>query len=348
MKLLEKTINKIDSLDKNSMEEAQNRLDNLTKPPGSLGKLEELAVQLAGITGEMMPDIKKKVHILFAADHGVVAEGVSAFSQEVTTAMVRNFLNGGAAINVLANQVGAEVKIVDIGVKDELEADDLIVNKIKAGTDNFAQGPAMSRSEAKSSIEVGIKIAKQAIDQGADLLATGEMGIGNTTASSAIVAAITDFSLAEVVGYGTGIDETGLENKKEVIAKALELNQPDSKDGVDVLAKVGGLEIGGMAGVMLAAAAEKTPVIVDGLISGAAALIAYQLEPNVVNYLIPSHNSVEPGHSKVYQRLGLEAMLDLEMRLGEGTGAVLAMELVESATRVIKEMATFDELTINN
>jgi len=346
MELLQETIEKISGLKEEQMLAAQQRLDSLTKPPGSLGKLEELAVKLAGIQGAILPKVDNKHHVIMAGDHGVVAEGVSAFPQQVTAQMVDNFLNGGAAINVLAQQVGAEMTIVDIGVAEELEGPNLVVNKVKAGTDNLAEGPAMSRREAVESIEVGIEVSQKLIDQGANLIGTGEMGIGNTTASSAILAAVTDLSIDKLVGHGTGIDQQGLEKKKQVIQQSLRVNQPQDDDGIDILAKVGGLEIAGLVGVILGAAANRVPVIVDGLISGAAALVAKQIEAQVTDYLLPSHKSVEPGHIEIYKLLDLEPLLDLEMRLGEGTGAILAMNLVEAATKIISDMATFSEAGI--
>ncbi|GAB6137065.1 nicotinate-nucleotide--dimethylbenzimidazole phosphoribosyltransferase [Halanaerobaculum tunisiense] len=346
MGLLEQTVANIDKLNQEKMDQAQERLDNLTKPPGSLGKLEKIAVKLAGITGNVFPKVDQKHHLVMAADHGVVAEGVSAFPQEVTTQMVYNFLNGGAAVNVLTKQMESEVTVVDIGVANEIEAKDLVVKKVRRGTANLAQGPAMSYEEARAALEVGIEVGEDLISQGANLIGTGEMGIGNTTASSAILAAITDLSLDRIVGYGTGIDKKGLEKKKQVITQSLATNQPQVDDGIDILAKVGGLEIAGMAGVMLAAAANRVPVIVDGLISGAAALIAKKLNPQVIDYMIASHKSVEPGHIKIYDLLDLEPLLDLDMRLGEGTGAVLSMSLVEAATKIISDMATFTEAQI--
>ncbi len=349
MKLLEKTLADIGSLDREKMEQAQERLDSLTKPPGSLGKLEDIAIKLAGITGDVFYKVDEKAHVVMAGDHGVVAEGVSAFPQEVTVQMVYNFLNGGAAINVLAEQMGAAVRVVDIGVAGRIEeAEGLLVKKVKKGTDNFVEGPAMSREEAVKSIEVGIEVADELISKGAKLIGTGEMGIGNTTPSSAILAVITDLSLDEIVGYGTGIDEEKLEHKKNIIKKGIVANNPDKSDGLDILASVGGLEIGGMAGLMLGAAARKVPVMIDGLISGAAALIAGSLKANVVDYLIPSHTSVEPGHIKMYQHLGLEPMLNMNMRLGEGTGAILGMNLVEAATNIISKMATFEEAAVSS
>lgn len=328
------------------MEEAQVRLDNLTKPPGSLGYLEELAVKTAGITKELYPDISKKSHIIMVGDHGVVNEGVSAFPQEVTQAMVKNFLNGGAAVNVLAKQYGVDILIVDIGMKHSLKAAGLINKNIKKGTENILHGPAMTDKQAVKSIEVGIKIAQDLIDNGTMLLGTGEMGIGNTTPSSAVVSVATGETVERVVGYGTGIDEEGLKNKIEVVKRAIKKNNPDKNDGLDILSKVGGLEIGGMAGVMLAGAANNVPVLVDGLISGAAALIAFLIEPKVADFLLPSHKSVEPGHQKLYDFLNMRPIFDLDMRLGEGTGAILGMGIIESSNRIIKEMATFDSLDL--
>ncbi|SJZ35772.1 nicotinate-nucleotide--dimethylbenzimidazole phosphoribosyltransferase [Selenihalanaerobacter shriftii] len=346
MELLKETIAKIDSLDEKKMDEAQARLDSLTKPPGSLGKLEEIAIKLAGITEDLFAKVDQKVHVVMAGDHGVVEEGVSTVPQAVTTQMVYNFLNEGAAVNALANQVGAEVTIVDIGVASEIESEKLVVKKVKPGTNNLAKGPAMTKQEAIASIEAGIEVVQDLIDNGANLIGTGEMGIGNTTPSSAILTIMTDLSLDETVGYGTGINDEQLKKKKEIIKEALEVNQPQEDDALDILAKVGGLEIGGIAGVMLGATANQTPVMIDGLISGAAALIAQKLEPQVTNYLIPSHKSVEPGHIRMYELLGLEPMLDMDMRLGEGTGAVLGMNLVEAATRIINDMATLEEAEV--
>lgn len=344
IKLLKETINGIGKLDKKAMKKAKERLDNLTKPPGSLGYLEELAIKMAGITQDVMPDISQKNHVIMVGDHGVVQEGVSAFPQSITKAMVENFLNGGAAVNVLARQYRVNISIVDIGMVNEVKKDGIIQANIKKGTDNLLEGPAMSKTEAVKSIETGIEIANQFLKNGAKIIGTGEMGIGNTTPSSAIIKAATNLDIDQVVGYGTGLDEEGLENKKNIIKKALDLNQPKEDDGLDILHKVGGLEIGGMAGVMLAGAKAKKPVLIDGLISAAAALIAYLIKPAVANFLIPSHKSVEPGHEKLYQFLDMRPMFDLEMRLGEGTGAILGMGIVESSNRIIKEMATFDTL----
>ncbi|SDH12288.1 nicotinate-nucleotide--dimethylbenzimidazole phosphoribosyltransferase [Halanaerobium congolense] len=348
MKKLKKALNKIEKLDTKKMKEAENRLDQLTKPKGSLGKLEQMAVKLAGISSELYPNFEKKTHIVMAGDHGVVAEGVSAFPQEVTTQMVDNFLNNGAAVNVLAAEIGTEIKIVDMGMIDNLNKNDLIIKKVKNGTDNMVKGRAMTKEEAVQSIEAGIEIAEDCIKSGSKVIGIGEMGIGNTTASSAIIAAITKAPLNDIVGFGTGLNPAGVEHKIEIIKTALEINDPDPKDAVDILSAVGGLEIAGMAGVIIGAAANKVPVIMDGLISGASALIAQKLNPEVVAYLIPSHSSVEPGHKKVYEQLELSPFLHLDMRLGEGTGAVLAMPFLDTSVSLMKKMATFAEAAVNN
>lgn len=348
MDKFEDTIKKIDILDAGAMERARERQNILTKPQGSLGMLEDISIQLAGITGSLIPEIKKKVVIVMAGDHGVAEEGVSAFPQEVTPQMVYNFINGGAAINVLARHIGAKVVVADMGVAADIEAKGVIDKKIRYGTGNIAKGPAMSREEAISAIEAGIEIVEEEIAKGADIIATGDMGIANTTPSSAIVAALTDISLDDAVGKGTGIDDQSLINKKRVINEALEINNPERDDPVGVLSKVGGFEIAGLAGVIFGAAANKIPVIIDGFISGAAALVASRIEPKSVNFMIASHVSVEPGHIKTLSEIGLSPMINMNMRLGEGTGAVLAMNMVEAACKIISEMATFDSAGVSD
>jgi len=339
------TIPKIDS----SLEAAAwKRQDSLTKPPRSLGRLEEIGVRLAAISGKLNPPVARKAVIVMAADHGVTAEGVSAYPSAVTPQMVLNFLRGGAAINVLARQAGARVAVVDIGVASDLAPHpQLFQRKIMAGTANFAKGPAMSRAQAEASIAAGIEIFELLYRDGLDLLATGDMGIGNTTASAAIVSAICGKSPQVVTGRGTGVDDAGLARKVAVIERALSLNKPDSRDAIDVLSKVGGLEIGGLAGAVIAAAAHRVPVVIDGFISGAAALIAAELSPEVKPYLFAAHLSVEAGHRTILDRLGLKPLLDLNLRLGEGTGAVLAFHLLEAASRLMSEMATFGEAGVS-
>ena len=346
--LLAKTIEMIRPLDEEAMAQARARQDRLTKPQGSLGRLEELSVQLAGIQGKPRPQIKHKAIITMASDHGVVAEGVSAFPQEVTAQMVNNFLCGGAGINVIARQVGARVIVVDMGVAANLEPDArLLSRKVAHGTQNISQGPAMTHEQAIKAIETGIEIVAAEVAKGLDIVATGDMGIGNTTASSAICAAMTGKTVAEVTGRGTGIGDEQLRHKIGVIDKALMLNRPDPKQPLDVLTKVGGFEIGGLTGVMLAAAAYRIPVVIDGFISGAAALIATGLAPRLKDFLIAAHVSAEAGHKLLLSHLGLKPLLDLNMRLGEGTGAALGIFLAETAARVLSEMSTFAEAGVS-
>ncbi|MBI2829998.1 MAG: nicotinate-nucleotide--dimethylbenzimidazole phosphoribosyltransferase [Chloroflexi bacterium] len=348
MSLLSQTIEKISPLNAEAIAQARARQDQLTKPQGSLGRLEELSVQLAGIQGRFPPRIKDKAIITMAGDHGVVAEGVSAYPQEVTPQMVYNFLNGGAAINVIARQAGARIIVVDMGVAGELKADArLLSRKVAAGTQNMAQGPAMTTEQAVKAIERGIEVVSAEAAKGLDIVGTGDMGIGNTTPSSAICAVMTGSSPSQVTGRGTGLVNEQLAHKIEVIKKALTLNVPDPKDALDVLTKVGGFEIGGLVGVMLGAAALRVPVVIDGFISGAAALIAVGLAPKLKDFLIPAHCSVEPGHLITLKHLGLRPLLNLDMRLGEGTGAALGIFLAETATRVLTDMATFGEAGVS-
>jgi nicotinate-nucleotide--dimethylbenzimidazole phosphoribosyltransferase len=338
----------IPPLDLSAAEAARARQAVLTKPPGSLGRLEDLSIQLAAITGRNRPSLARKAVVVMAGDHGVTAEGVSAYPAEVTPQMVLNFLRGGAAINALARQAGARVIVVDIGVAADLApAPGLEIRKVAHGTQNMARGPAMTRDQAEQAIEVGLQIVGAEIDRGLDLVATGDMGIGNTTASAAIAAAITGQPAAQVTGRGTGVDDAGLARKIAVIEKVLAVNQPNPADALDVLHKVGGLEIAGLAGVMLGAAARRVPVVVDGFISGAAALIAAGLAPEIKPCLIAAHQSVEVGHRVVLEYLGLQPLLDLNLRLGEGTGAALAFHLIEAAARLLDEMATFAEAGVS-
>ncbi|PKB84174.1 MAG: nicotinate-nucleotide--dimethylbenzimidazole phosphoribosyltransferase [SAR202 cluster bacterium Io17-Chloro-G9] len=346
--LIDRTLAAIAPLDEEAIVAARARQDTLTKPPGSLGRLEELSVQLAGIFGEPVPSIRRKSVIVAAGDHGVVAEGVSAYPQEVTPQMVLNFLGGGAAISVLARHAGADIVILDAGVAADLEPNPALRSvKIAKGTANMAAGPAMTLQHAIQSIETGIETAQEQIGQGADLIACGEMGIGNTTPSSAITAVITGADPGVTTGRGTGLEDDGLKHKVDVIRRALDLNKPDPRDGLDVLAKVGGFEIGVLAGAMLGTAAGHRPVLVDGFISGAAALIAWTLAPQSAKYFIAAHQSVEPGHRIALETMGLKPLLDMNMRLGEGTGAVLAMHIVEAAARCLAEMATFADAGVS-
>ncbi len=329
--------------------EAQDRQNTLTKPAGSLGRLEELSIRLAGICAVSRPSFPRKAVVVMAGDHGVTEEGISAYPSDVTKQMVFNFLRGGAAINVLARQAGARVIVVDIGVAGEFErTTGLIRRKIADGTQNMSKGPAMSRSQAEESVGVGVEVVEAEIAKGLDLLAVGEMGIGNTTPSSAITSIYTALPVRLVTGRGTGLDEAGFAHKVGVIERSIAINKPDPADPIDVLSKVGGFEIGGLAGAILCAASHRLPVVLDGFISGAAALIAAELEPRVKPFLIASHLSVEAGHRAILERLGLRPLLELDLRLGEGTGAALAFHLVDASVKTLNEMATFSEAGVSD
>jgi nicotinate-nucleotide--dimethylbenzimidazole phosphoribosyltransferase len=341
--LLRETVGRIGPLDEGLGAMAQRRLDSLTKPQGSLGLLEDMARRLVEITGNAMPSVGRKVVLTFAGDHGVADEGVSAFPREVTRQMVLNFLRGGAGINVLARHAGADVAVIDIGVDHDFEGvEGLLRKKVVRGTRNMALGPAMTGEEALRCIEVGIGLASEFSGRGYTLFGTGEMGIANTTPSSAIAAVLTGKSASEVTGRGTGITDSSLRKKAEVIERAIEVNAPDPGDPLDVLSKVGGAEIGGIAGLCLGGAANRVPVVVDGFISTAGALIACELAPGTRDYLFAAHRSAERGHGAMLEKLGLRPILDLGMRLGEGTGAALAMLVIEAGLKVYREMATFE------
>ncbi|MBI3326954.1 MAG: nicotinate-nucleotide--dimethylbenzimidazole phosphoribosyltransferase [Nitrospinae bacterium] len=335
---------RIQPLDTDAVSQAAQRWDTLTKPRGSLGRLERLACQVAGITGSTRPRLPERVVFVLAGDHGVAAEGVSAYPAGVTAQMVYNFVRGGAAINVLARHTGARVIVVDMGVDAEFPPlPKLVQQKIRRGTHNFAHQPAMTPEEALASIERGIALAEAEVTPAQTWVVTGDMGIGNTTASSAIVAAITGAAVELVTGSGTGVTGEALAHKASVIRQALDRHRPDPSDPLDVLAKVGGFEIAGLVGVILGGAARRCPVVLDGFISTAAALLAVGLVPAVRGHLIAGHRSVEPGHTVALQSLGLDPVLNLEMRLGEGTGGVLALTVLEAACRLLDEMATFQE-----
>lgn len=345
MGLLQQTIKKIEDLDQTMMEKAQERVDSLIKPPKSLGKLESIAVQLSGITKELFPSIDQKAIIVMAADHGVYEEGVTSNPQEVTFAQTLNIAKGLTGVGAIAKVAGAKIVTVDVGVKEDIPSDaGVILRKIKRGTDNMAKGPAMTREEAIQSIEVGIEIATAEIQKGVNLLGTGEMGISNTTPSTAILSVLANCDPKEITGRGAGLGQGGLAQKIEVIRTAITLNQPNPTDGIDILAKVGGLEIGGMAGVMLAAAANHVPVVVDGIISTASALIAATIEPKVKEYLITSHATNEPGGKIASELLGKEPMLLMNMCLGEGSGAALAFPIIEASCSMMTNMPTFEDV----
>nr|WP_319397003.1 nicotinate-nucleotide--dimethylbenzimidazole phosphoribosyltransferase [uncultured Desulfobacter sp.] len=349
MSLLEQTISSIKpELDQKALAKARQRLLDQAKPPGSLGLLEEVGARLAAIKGTIDVRLTNKYIITCAGDHGVVEEGVSAFPAEVTPQMVFNFVGGGASVNVMGKHAGARVKAADIGVNYDFDPDlPIFHKKVRYGTDNFAKGPAMTREEAVKSIEAGIEIVNELhADAPVDLLGTGDMGIGNTTPSTAIIAAFSGLSVESLTGRGSGVDDKGLAQKVAAIQKGLDVNKPDPKDPLDVLAKVGGLEIGGLAGLVIGAAAQGIPVVCDGLISTAGALIACELAPAAKNYLFASHKSVEIGHKFMHERMGLEPLIDLKFRLGEGTGAAVCMELLDLATRILADIKTFEEVGV--
>lgn len=338
---LQEVLKKIQPVDVSRTNAIQAQLDNLTKPQGSLGRLEELAKKYCLITGKDKPKIRNKIIFTFAGDHGVTEENVSAWPKEVTRQMVFNFLHGGAGVNVLAKHVGARVIVVDIGVDYEFEPmEGLEVRKIGHGTKNMTKGPAMTREEAERAILAGIELVDKYKD-GLDLLGTGDMGIGNTTPSSAIVSVITGVDPEKVTGRGTGISDRALQVKATVIRNAIAVNKPNPKDALDVLAKVGGYEIAGIAGLVLGAALHRIPVVIDGFISTAGALIAAELNPLVKGYMIAAHQSVEIGHRRMLEHLEQIPLLDLNLRLGEGTGAALGMSLVEAGVKILGEMTTF-------
>ncbi len=347
--LLDATVAAIQPLDPRLIAQAQQHLNALTKPPGSLGRLEELARRYVAITGIIPPRLPRKAVLIFAADHGVAVEGVSAYPQEVTAQMVHNFVRGGAAINVLARHAGAEVRVVDIGVAAEFPPlPGLLAYKVRHGTANMLHGPAMSHAEALQCLEIGITLAAQCATDGIALVATGDMGIANTTASSALVAVCTGRPVEEVTGRGTGINDSTWQHKVTVIQRAIAHHAPDVSDVLGWLRTVGGLEIGGIAGLILGCARHRIPVLVDGLIATAGALVAAVLQPLAKEYMIATHASVEVGQQIAWRFLGQTPLLDLHLRLGEGTGAVLAMHLVEAALRIYNEMATFDEAGVSS
>ena len=345
---LEHAVSSIEPPDADAMARAAARQQSLTKPPGSLGQLEELSIRLAGILQTEQPRIGGKAIVIAAADHGVVAQGVTAYPQDVTAQMVLNFLSGGAAINVMCRQLGIRQIIVDAGVAAELPPHpDLRSLGIGRGTADISQGSAMTREQVRACIEAGIGLAQECVESGIDLIGTGDMGIGNTTASAAITSIMTGLPPEETTGDGAGRPAAGLEHKIEVIRRAIEFNDPAPKDGLAVLSGVGGFEIGVLAGVIIGAASHGRPVVLDGFISGAAALIANAISPAARDYMIAAHLSAERGHRAALDHLELTPLLDLNMRLGEGTGAGLAMPIIEAAAATLSEMATFDEAGVS-
>ena len=329
--------------------EAAKRQNLLTKPTGSMGRMEELSIDIAGMTGIVAPELKKRAVFLMAADHGIAQEGVSPYPAEVTPQMVMNFLNHGAAINVLTKQAHSEVVIVDIGVNyDFPELPGLVRRKVAKGTANMLHAPAMTPAQAEEAIQTGMDVLNEAADNGLQMAATGEMGIGNTTSAAAITAVLCGKKPAEVTGRGTGLDDEGLKRKIAVIEQVLSARKPDPADPMDVLCKIGGLEIAGMAGVTIAAASRRIPLVMDGLISTAAAALADALVPGVRNYLIAGHRSPEIGHKVLLDKLGKYPLLQLDMRVGEGTGAALSFHIIDAANNILRDMATFESAGVSN
>jgi nicotinate-nucleotide--dimethylbenzimidazole phosphoribosyltransferase len=343
---LQDIVKGIEPLDQEWITKAGQRTAQLVMPTRALGRLHEISERLCGIQKTMQPSINRKAILVMAGDHGVVEEGVSAYPQEVTGAMVQTFLAGGAGINAIARHVTADVYVVDMGIMAELDGvdnDRLIVHKIAPGTANFARGPAMSPKDAEQSILFGFQEASRLFQNGVEILGTGDMGIGNTTPSAAIAVVICGGDLEEMVGLGTGVDIDGLARKRDAVARGIAVNSPDASDGLDVLAKVGGFEIGAIAGCVLSAGFHRRPVVIDGFISTAGALIARTLCPLVTDYLFAGHCSEESGHRAMLEYLKLDPILDLGMRLGEGTGGALAMSIMQGAVSVFKEVLTFEE-----
>lgn len=343
MDKLQQTLNNIKGLNETAMLKSRERVDNLNKPIGSLGKLEDIVVQLSGITGNIYPKADNKSVIVMAADHGVCEEGVAAAPQKVTLMQTINMANGITGVCALSKVSNADVVVVDIAVKEDIDHFNILNKKIAYGSSNIAKGPAMTRIEAIRSLEVGIEIAEREVKKGKNILATGEMGIGNTTPSSAILSVITGLDPLEVTGVGGNLPLELLDNKANVIRKSIEVNKPDKSDPVDLLSKIGGYDIGGMAGVIIGAASCGVPVIVDGFISTVSAIIATMLEPKIKHYIIPSHSSKEKASKLASDYLGLQPMLNLDMRLGEGSGAVLGFCIVEAATDMNSTMVTFED-----
>lgn len=348
MNKLDKVIKGIQPLDDKIQEDAKGYVDFLAKPLGSLGKLEKIAMQLWSIYGQLNYDISKKCTIVMAADNGVYEEGIASSPQNVTVLQVINMLKGRAGINVLSTEAGADVKVVDIGVLGEFQDHKrLYKEKIAQGTKNLRAEWAMTREEAIKAIEVGIKLTGEFVEEGYQVFGTGEMGIGNTTTSAAVYMALTGCGADEAVGKGAGLTDKGLELKKEIISEAIDRHQPNPEDPIDVLAKVGGLDIAGLVGCFLSGAYHKRPIVIDGVISAAAAFVACRIQPLVKNYLIPSHCSMEPAYIKIMESLGLEPMLLMDMRLGEGSGCPLAFKMMDSATGMLRHMATFDDISLD-
>lgn len=348
MNLLDDALKKIKPLDQDVMDKTWEYLDNLSKPLRSLGILEEIAVKISGITGEVFNRIHKKNILIFCADNGVCDEGVSGCSQEVTNIVTNNLPNYKTGVGILAKFYGSEIKVIDVGVKGTISNSKVINKKIREGSMNMALGEALTREEVIKAINIGIESVDTLVKEGYNLIGTGEMGIGNTSTSTAVIAVLLDLNVEELVGLGAGLTEGGLENKRKVLKKAIELNNPDKEDVIDVISKVGGLDIASLCGSFIGAAKNRVPIVIDGLISSAAALCAYKIDNNIRNFMFPSHKSMEKAMSEVYKEMKMEPMFDLKMRLGEGSGCPIAFSIIESALAVINEMDTFNKAGLGN
>lgn len=346
MSILNKTIEGIEPAYGGAIDNAWEKLDGLTKPIGSFGELEYIVAKMAGITGKINNEFHKKNIIIMCADNGIVEEGVSSCPQKLTYIVTNNFTKGITGVNTLARFVGSDITVVDIGVKEDIDNPKVLNRKVRYGTNNMMTGPAMTRDDVVKAIEHGIQISEELINQGYDLLGTGEMGIGNTTTSAAVISVLSGIPVESCAGRGSALTDEGFDNKKKVLRKVLEVNKPDKNDCIDVMSKVGGLDIAGLCGAFLGAAKNRTPILIDGFISSAAALCAYQLNPNVKDYIFPSHLSAEPGTIFVMEKMGLKPMLDLRMRLGEGTGCALGFNVMEAAMYIMNSMGTFNDAGI--
>ena len=344
MSLIENISRNIYPLEKKYMQQAQARLDRLIKPTGSLGKMESICAQLAGIYGKKYFDTSKKIIISFAGDHGVYEEGVAPDPQNITILQFQNFPKRINGVGTISKFVGADVLAVDVGINCDEKIEGVLDYKIRKGTSNMAKGPAMTRKEAEKCISIGIEMAEKCIQEDYTVIGIGEMGIANTTPSTAIISVFADCDPKEITGMGAGLKKELIMHKADVIRKSIELNKPNPKDAIDVLSKVGGFEIGAMAGVIIGCAANRIPVVLDGFISYAAALLAYHINPKTKEYMIASHLSAEPGAKKALDMMELKPFLDMDMRLGEGSGAALAFNIIEASNYVYKNMATFDEI----
>jgi nicotinate-nucleotide--dimethylbenzimidazole phosphoribosyltransferase len=344
--LLQHALNSIGDLDRELMNKAQARLDSLAKPLGSLGRLEDIVKQLVGITGQLFPVVDKKTVIIMCSDNGVVEEGVAQAPKSITSSVTHNFTKGITGVNVFAKHTGSDILVVDIGVDDDIKSEEILNRKIRRGTWNIAQGPAMTREEAVKAIETGIEIVGELKQKGFNLLGTGEMGIGNTTTSSAVAIVLTGSRVESMVGRGAGLSSEGLKKKISVVRRAIEINNPNPDDAVDVIAKLGGFDIAGLTGCFIGAAANRIPILIDGFISSVAALAAVKIKAEVKNFIFPSHSSAEPGTKEIMNYLGFEPLLNLKMRLGEGTGAALAFHIIDAAVAAYKQMGTFGDARI--